>query len=315
MFVVRRAQLWAALAVFFVSTGSTQAQDPPSWAVEGTVAPAPTAGPASVEGLVVTVEETGQSAELDATGAFRFELADEAPKTLLVDGPGVAPLSRTFALSEDQPTASLELYVRAGFEIEGLITAADSDAPIEGARVLFEGAGLQTFTDEEGAWSLLLPPGELDVVISAPGFEPAAQLVTFTEDGDRLDASLSPAALYELAVRVLDDEGSALPGAQVALLGATDRDPIEADTSGLALLEGLPAGTYGLQITHPSFQPQRLASVPVRQDGGLAVRLLPLNLQPTVSEVSGCASVAPREGGAWLGLGVLALFWMLRRRR
>lgn len=315
MFVVRRAQLWAVLGVFFVAAGSAQAQDPPAWAVEGVVAPAPTAGPASVEGVFVTVEETGQSAELDATGVFRFELADETPKTLLVDGPGVAPLSRPFALSEEQPTASLNLYVRAGFEVAGLVTAADSDVPIEGARVLFEGAGLQTFTDDEGAWSLLLPPGELDVVISAPGFEPAAQVVTFAEDGDRLDTSLSPAALYELAVRVLDDEGAALPGAQVALLNASGREPAEADTSGLALLEGLPSGTYGLQITHPSFQPQRLASVPVRQDGGLTVRLLPLNLQPTVSEVSGCASVAPREGGAWLGLGVVALFWMRRRRR
>ncbi|MGM0577448.1 MAG: TonB-dependent receptor domain-containing protein [Myxococcota bacterium] len=207
--------------------------------------------------------------------------------------------------------------------IRGLVFAAGTDAPVQGVRVAVPG-GPSAKTDADGAFRLVLPAGEVVLVIGGAGFPKVRTppvravaghvtevLATVRRDGEPPEVSVEAAGpvaagpetavpddrpRHEVSgvVERLDGAGP-VEGARVYVRG----NPAEAttDARGRFLLR-LPEGSWDLTIIHPQFTSRSLngLQVPVSPEGAeesLRVALPPASVQLDEFVVS-----APRiEGG------------------
>jgi hypothetical protein len=178
-------------------------------------------------------------------------LPDEQELVVTIHHPLAAPL-----VLRGRPSAlPRQVRLARAAELTGHLAAAGG-APLSGAAVEAETwtSGelprvyrVQTATDSKGAWHLRgLPPGKVAVTFRAAG------LVSFREILD-LQPGYSDLGLRtfeagtSLAVQVLDDAGSPIPGAHV--VANQGLGEAEADGKGVAHLESLPAAPVQLRGT------------------------------------------------------------------
>jgi hypothetical protein len=124
------------------------------------------------------------------------------------------PVDTTWALAPD-PTPG-EPPENFRFVIFGVVTAADSGEPVEGATVRV--GGTTTTTNADGAYSLEVDEGTRTIEVEADGYEPASRTVVV--DGDREeDFVIDREPGVVIAGRVRDDLGRWVSGARVDMVG------------------------------------------------------------------------------------------------
>lgn len=178
----------------------------------------------------------------------------------------------------------LDVFVKAAFGPND-----DDKKPIPRARVhafaILDGrahdAGL-ALTDDEGHAKLeRLPRAEHWIVAQAPGRARASQMVVVVAGARRLDLELGKEHLLE--VRVKNEQGAAMAGAEIEVRGA-DPFPVGARTGddGTARVGRLGEGPYFVAVRAPGFEEVQKRRVPegeivnvtLSKQGALVVRVL-----------------------------------------
>ncbi|MBN2017952.1 MAG: T9SS type A sorting domain-containing protein [Candidatus Cloacimonetes bacterium] len=105
-----------------------------------------------------------------------------------------------------------------------------------------------------GRYYRILIPNTYDFTFSAFGYEPKTiddvQVVTGSQT--ELDVQLVPAPTTNVHINLEDENGLAIPNADVCVLD-TPLDTVYTNTTGHALIEDVPYGDYDVQISSPAF--------------------------------------------------------------
>src|SRR5215468_3577450 len=88
------------------------------------------------------------------------------------------------------PTAGVSAPAAPTTTLHGTVTAGDDHAPQPGASVSVAALGIVVFTDENGAYSLTLPPGPHVVRIEVAGYLPVDRTVTVEPNAAALDVQV-----------------------------------------------------------------------------------------------------------------------------
>lgn len=273
----------------------------------------------TLSSLSVAITETGQTAALDDTGAFEFEVSTSGSYTLVVSGPGVAENSTSVDV-DGASVADVVIEVSAVFSVGGVVTASETGEPLAG--VLVSASSSTTRTDSAGVYLLEgLSPGEVTLTFSLEGYVEDS-VVLQVQGAEALDVALNAAPRFSLVVSVMA-EGEPLAEALVTpvagpLAGATAT--ARTGANGSAVLVDLPGGFYTLEVAREGFRTVTIRTVNVDRDTSLTVMLIPSSRQPEVTRTrSSSCSTAPFSGRSpvgpalWWALGVLGL-WSVRRR-
>ncbi|HEX3764922.1 MAG TPA: carboxypeptidase regulatory-like domain-containing protein, partial [Kofleriaceae bacterium] len=80
--------------------------------------------------------------------------------------------------AEPPPAASTTATATATVTLHGTVTAGDDHAPQPGASVSIAALGIVVFTDENGAYTMTVPPGPHVIRIEAAGYLAVDRTVT-----------------------------------------------------------------------------------------------------------------------------------------
>ncbi|NKQ52674.1 MFS transporter [Amycolatopsis sp. K13G38] len=210
------------------------------------------AGGGSVPGAVVTV--TGpdghqiERVHADETGGYRVAGLGSGTYTVIVTATGFQPDAATVSINGVGAVHDVALTGR------GLLTGAvEAGATVTATTREGEVIGT-TVAGEDGTFRLAgLPAGQITVVATLPGREPAAATVLVGDEPASIELSLRLAG--RLSGTVTDPDGRGLPHATVTLTDAGGVAVASTTTgaSGEYTVDGLLPGAYTLTTAH--YQP------------------------------------------------------------
>ena len=141
-------------------------------------------------------------------------------------------------------------------KVSGVVRDAVTKKVLSGAQVRYSTKGLTPqATAEDGSFvSYGLPPGPVQMTVTANDYEPASGNITIEANQVKpLDVALKPLPPKEskLKIHVVDDKNVPLAGATAHIIGANaTRD---AAIEGDQLVATLPAGDYAVAVEAPNF--------------------------------------------------------------
>ena len=183
-----------------------------------------------------------------------------------------------------------------------VVEQGDEGVAVAGAHVAFPGREFSTLlAGTDGTFlSYALPPGQVQLEITAEGYEPGSCAATIQPEGGDVALVCALAALPRVGsanLLVLDDKGAPLTGVNVVIMGATGG---ATDVEGRLRVKDLKPGEYSARIEHPGF----LVSVTpfvikVREETSATIQLVAVpkvpsvKLQGTKVQVKGSIFFAP----------------------
>jgi hypothetical protein len=198
--------------------------------VTGTVALMWSAAPSLVGDLAQT------RALLDETAVDKSDLqCGGEPENNNVWGEGTLDAFAAVERSPRGPTGTLT----------GVVTNADTGAPVAGARVSFSGpTDRRTITGADGSYTMRLPVGDYAVEATAFGYDTATASATVTEDATTtVNLALSPVPSHTVSGQVVDDDGSPVSGVTITVVG-TPVAPVITGADGRYSIPDVPEGEY-----------------------------------------------------------------------
>jgi hypothetical protein len=140
---------------------------------------------APVRGADVTLQSGERSSPLtgDDAGRYRNEHAPKGPAKLVIKAPGYEPFERDVVV-EPGKSVSLPAALKslpAPSQVRGVVRTFGGQALV--AKVRVEPLGVETTTDETGAFQVDVAPGSYDVTIEAPGFQTQRRQVRVDAQG------------------------------------------------------------------------------------------------------------------------------------
>jgi hypothetical protein len=138
-----------------------------------------------VRGADVTLRSGEQSAPLtgDDAGRYRNEHVPKGPAKLVIKAPGYEPFERDVVV-EPGKAMSLPAALKSlppPSQVRGVVRTFGGRALV--AKVRVEPLGVETTTDETGAFQVDVAPGSYDVTIEAPGYETQRRQVRVDAQG------------------------------------------------------------------------------------------------------------------------------------
>jgi hypothetical protein len=118
-----------------------------------------------------------------APGRYGSAEVEPGPARLRVQADGFQPVERDVTLTAGravQVDVQVQQALPAG-QVRGLVRSLRGK-PLD-AKVRLEPAGVETKTDAEGFFQLDVPPGQYEVVIESPGFQPQRRAVKVEKQG------------------------------------------------------------------------------------------------------------------------------------
>lgn len=211
----------------------------------------PEGAPIARAALRLDGPEGGVEATSGPGGVFAFPPAPAGEYRLRVEAAGFVGADEVLQCHPDGPPLLVELTPAA--RISGRVLTP-AGRPLAGARVEARWSReLATTSDAEGRYALGgLPPGPLQVRVSAPGFGSGAEDVFLAPGAPQtLDLLLVEAA--QLSGQVFDGSGAPLAGALVRVAGPADEALAQSDAQGAFRLEGLGVGPYRIQASRSGY--------------------------------------------------------------
>ncbi len=208
---------------------------------------------------------------------------------------------------------ALRVELTAAESATGEVVAERGRDPIAGAIVtLYTDLGARrAHTDAQGSFSLAeLAAGSARLRVRAPGFAPAARVITIPDSAGRRAFAIPRIELSaEGAIEgdVVDAHGEPVAGARVAkddvptwlLVGSTPESIAVTDAKGRFALRGLPEGTMTLEAYAPGLGRARAEGVKVasgRTTDGVHVVIAPSSDDATGADLAASGSVAVTLG-------------------
>ncbi len=229
-----------------------------------------------VAGARISPEMVGRSSEFydfdetDLDGVFSFEAFEVGRYLVNVAAEGYLPpepveVSVGPAAATEEITVTVFRGVRAGGRVRD-----DNGDPVEGAQVravrvsdLGEEITLRGETDSDGIFDIGgLASGAVEISVRTEGYVPAHR--TLELEGDVLDLVIELDRGEALSGRVLDSDGSPLPGADVVAEAGGEpgqylRD--RADEDGVFALDGMSPGPWEIRATRNGYEDARVDDV------------------------------------------------------
>ena len=189
----------------------------------------------TLNGMNTTTDNDGNATFTVAPGTYRY--------TVSLDG--YLPIDATATFTASQRSAGVTLV--AGKTLTVNVTA---DAAVSGAKVTV--GSHAAITDENGVATLLIPYGSYSYEVTAAGYKTASGNVTFAEDADHLEVTLTADKSFRSAtyIRVQDDFGKAISGASVNVEGSDEQ---KTDENGEALLL-IGVGNYSCTVSAENYK-------------------------------------------------------------
>lgn len=264
--------------------------DPVTVTVTGSVVDAD--GGAGIPGADVFADgPDALEASTDDTGGFTMDLT---PGTYWFDAsaPGYQGNGVEFEVTTDTATVPpIELTALPdGIAATGTVVDAETDEPIAGAWVSDEDDA-SAETDENGAYTMEVYPGEHTFQAQAPGYQSGSVLFEVSETA----TTIPPIALEKVQpgiyVDVYNDTfGSQVPGAQVQLTPETGEPLVQTtDADGVAFFASPPSGSYTAAVL-PGNGVVPGDSEQITYDGGVAYSHLAVTVD------MGCEPEAANNG-------------------
>ena len=193
------------------------------------------------------------------------------------------------------PLSSLEAQQTGS--VTGTVTDVASLRPVSDARVFVPGTALQTFTDDDGRYSLSgVPVGEVEVRLDRLGYAPAARTVQL-EAGETLTAdfsvSVSAVALDALVVTATGLQRRRELGNAAVAIQVDDELERAAPVTLTALLQGR---ATGVQVLQSSGSVGTSSTLKIRGNGSISLSNTPL-IYIDGSRVSNNIQSGPGVGG------------------
>lgn len=183
--------------------------------------------------------------------------------------------------------ATAQVAVRSG--ITGMITWGASGDPVAGATVVVSPGKRMVTTDANGTFTTRLEPGTYELVVSAFGFEDAT-----VSDVVVADDSFTPVAVplqnvpsgQVTGTVVFAGSGHGVPGATVSVLDVPRNISATTGADGRYTLPLVPAGTYSVEVSHPSFTAPAPSRVTVTAEATTTANFTLTSRPPSVAIVS-----------------------------
>lgn len=280
-----------------------------------------------VLGASVQIAETGESMSVNAMGEWSFDVGP-GEYTVEARADGFAVGRRTCIVAESEVWCSIELRegsMEMDGTLRGSLVVAGSMAPLTGEVVSVE-TGMRTTSDESGAWSLTLAPGNYMFVGSADGYVSVTRSCTVVAGMEtECEIELSPEAGVSILQGVIYVEGDIYQrviGATVRIR-ATSAETVSREGDGLYLFE-VPPGTYTVEAGGPGFVTDTRVcvvegdgvvwcSIGLESDGtsgGLRVESPSEEGAEIPDEELERSGVAPISGGCAVGAGHSSALWL-----
>ncbi|MFD1148744.1 S8 family serine peptidase [Saccharothrix hoggarensis] len=147
-------------------------------------------------------------------------------------------------------------FVALDSGVRGKVTNAASGSPVTGGTVRIEPGGRTVATGADGTFTSRLEPGDYTVTVEAFGFEKAAVSATVAPNSfTTVDVVLTPAPFGRVTgVAKLDVSGAGIPGVTVKVLGVPADFSAVTGADGAYTIDGVPAGTYQVGASYPTFR-------------------------------------------------------------
>jgi RNA polymerase sigma factor (sigma-70 family) len=232
----------------------------------------------------------------------RFHLADLPPGRYAI-GAAHPAHAGAFLLDVAAPVASrIELRLGTSGTVFIGRVSDEGGGPIPGARVIMRGrsATFAALTTEAGDYRLVLPEPGFDLVASASGYAPAANISQRFDAGQRRDFRLSPAARV---VGHVTAAGHPAAGVTVRLMPVNNGPPDHwerravTDHEGRFVIAELPPVQFRLLVRHERLVARARTLVSLRAGGQEAVELAlepGVTLRGTIRDTAG--KVVPGAG-------------------
>jgi hypothetical protein len=126
---------------------------------------------------------TASSAQDRGEGRYTFEDLPEGAGKVVVELDGYDPIERPLEVGSS-PALEVAIALQASLpsgELRGLIRSFSGRAVA--AKVIVESRALATETDEQGYFSIEIPPGQYQVRVEAKGFKTQTRNVTVQQNG------------------------------------------------------------------------------------------------------------------------------------
>jgi hypothetical protein len=207
----------------------------------------------------------------DASGAFAF---DDPPlgKVRVYAEKGELASTMVTTLSRGRVT----LVVKGAAAIRGQVLSADDGRMVSGAtvRLLSGSRPLSASTGDDGAFTLKgLSAGPVTVFAAHPDYAGALKKGVILKAGEAVEVTILMTAGYKLQVKVTGEEADGtnevlVPGATVGAYRVEDQGYVlaESGSDGIAVLEGLPPGTYLVNGRAEGYLPAGEEKVPLQAD-------------------------------------------------
>ena len=245
----------------FANDGCTEDPPPPPPPTGGRLIGAVYEGSdleARISGATVRVVETGETMTADATGIWSFDVpAGDYTVEASADGYVTGTHRCNVAMGDTWCSIGLTPGTATGTGIArgSVFEVGDPEARISSARVMVTETGASALANDDGDWSLELPPGTYNLAVSHEGYFAAMSECT-VRVGEETDCSvgLTPEGL-EGALQGAVFEGANLArrivGATVTVL-ETGARVTSREGDGIFRIE-LPEGTYTLEASGVGF--------------------------------------------------------------
>jgi len=147
-------------------------------------------------------------------------------------------------------------FVALNSGVRGTVTNAASGSPVAGATVKIEPGGRTVTTLANGSFTSRLEPGDYTVTVEAFGFGKTTVGATVAPDSfAAVDVVLTPAPFGRVTgVAKLDASGAGIPGVEVEVTGVPSDLSAVTGADGRYTIDGVPAGTYRIAASYPSFR-------------------------------------------------------------
>ena len=132
--------------------------------------------PRPIPAATVRLDNSPIATRSNDKGQFIADGVPSGAARIIISAPGYIPCELSQRVRHDAPNPIGDIALAGNSEVEGTVVAESNGRPVKQAEVRVPGTAVATRTDDTGHYYLSgLPPGQFELAVEAPGYEPLQQ--------------------------------------------------------------------------------------------------------------------------------------------